>query len=138
MAHARAPGWGLVLLLGLAGPAAGQGRPPPAAELRENYPNPFFPATTIPFVLAPQLCEGGHRPLVSLRIYNVLAQHVAVPILLHADGKRLENRRLECGLHEAYWDGRFRQRNRELTPGIYYAQLIVDGDRFTLKIIARR
>jgi len=138
MAHWRVPGWVLVLLFGFAGSAAAQGRPPPTVELRENYPNPFFPATTIPFVLATQRCEGGHRPLVSLKIYNVLAQHVAVPILLHADGRRLENVRLSCGLHEAYWDGSFRQKNRQLTPGIYYAQLTVDGERYTLKMIARR
>jgi hypothetical protein len=138
MAHWRVPGWVLLLLLGSVGSAAAQGRPPPTVELRENYPNPFFPATTIPFVLATQRCEGGHRPLVSLKIYNVLAQHVAVPILLHSDGRRLENVRLSCGLHEAYWDGSFRQKNRQLTPGIYYAQLTVDGERYTLKMIARR
>jgi hypothetical protein len=138
MAHWRVPGWVLLLLLGSVGSAAAQGRPPPTVELRENYPNPFFPATTIPFVLATPRCEGGHRPLVSLKIYNVLAQHVAIPILLHSDGRRLDNVRLSCGLHEAYWDGSFRQKNRQLTPGIYYAQLTVDGERYTLKMIASR
>jgi hypothetical protein len=29
-------------------------------------------------------------------------------------------------------------RTREVTPGIYYAQLTVDGQRYTLKMIARK
>ena len=69
----RWPGW--VLALMLTGPVvvAAQERPPPPVELRENYPKPFFPSTTSPFVLYPDLCERGHQPLVSLKIYNVLA-----------------------------------------------------------------
>ena len=64
MVGRRWPGCVLALLLGLAGPASAQERPPPGVELRENYPNPFFPSTTIPFVLNPDLCERGHQPLV--------------------------------------------------------------------------
>jgi hypothetical protein len=132
------PGWALALLLGLAGPASAQERPPPRVELRENYPNPFFPSTTIPFVLSPDLCERGHQPLVSLKVYNVLAQVVAVPILLNSSAERLDDVKLHCGAHEAYWDGKVSKSDRELTPGVYYAQLVVDGERFTLKMIARR
>ncbi len=131
------PGWCLAMLVGLAASATAQERPPPKAELRDNYPNPFFPATTIPFVIHPSVCEGGHQPQVSLKVYNVLAQVVAIPILLNAGGERLENLRLRCGSYEAYWDGRIAQGNRELTPGIYYAQLTVEGERHTIKMIAR-
>ena len=138
MVGRRWPGWLLVLLLGLAGTASAQERPPPRVELRENYPNPFFPSTTIPFVLSPDLCERGHQPLVSLKIYNVLVQIVAVPILLNSNGERLDGLRLRCGQHEAYWDGRMQPGNRDLTPGVYYAQLTVDGERYTLKMIASR
>lgn len=130
--------WGVALALGLAAPASAQERPPPLVELRENTPNPFFPSTTIPFVLHPELCERGHQPLVGLKVYNVLAQVVAVPILLNSNGERLDGLRLRCGAHEAYWDGRLRDTNRELTPGIYYAQLAVDGERFTIQMVARR
>src|SRR2546426_6885554 len=52
--------------------------PPPLVELKQNYPNPFNPATTIPFILSGDLFANGHRPKVSLTIYNVLAQVVAV------------------------------------------------------------
>src|SRR5256885_4178567 len=41
---------------------------------KQNYPNPFNPATTIPFSLSGDLFASGHRPVVSLKIYNVLAQ----------------------------------------------------------------
>ncbi|HXI19954.1 MAG TPA: hypothetical protein VNH46_02660 [Gemmatimonadales bacterium] len=132
------PGWIVALMLGLAGAASAQERPPPRVELRENYPNPFFPSTTIPFTLSPELCAGGHQPLVSLKIYNVLVQVVAIPILLDSNGEPLDRLRLRCGAHEAYWDGKVRDGNRELTPGVYYAQLVVDGERHTLKLIARR
>lgn len=131
-------GWGLALSLGLATPASAQERPPPQVELRENSPNPFFPSTTIPFVLGPELCERGHQPLVSLKVYNVLAQVVAIPVLLNSNGERLDGLRLRCGAHEAYWDGKVRDTNRELTPGIYYAQLVVDGERYTIQMVARR
>jgi hypothetical protein len=138
MVGAGRPGWVLAMLLGLAGLASAQERGPPPVELRENYPNPFFPSTTIPFVLKPELCERGHQPLVSLKIYNVLAQVVAVPILLNSNSEPLEGLRLRCGTHAAYWDGKVRGSNRELTPGVYYAHLVVDGGRYTLKMIASR
>ncbi|MDZ4864986.1 MAG: hypothetical protein SGJ01_16310 [Gemmatimonadota bacterium] len=131
-------GWSLVLLLACTGPASAQERPPPLVELRENYPNPFFPSTTIPFVLNPDLCERGHQPLVSLKIYNVLAQVVGVPILLNADGERLEGLRLACGSHEAFWDGRTPTGKRRVSPGLYYAQLSVDGARYTRQMIVRQ
>lgn len=138
----RVPWWmgcALVLLLGVAGSAPAQERPPPRVDLHENYPNPFFPSTTIPFVLSSELCERGHQPLVSLKIYNVLVQVVAVPVLLNSNGERLDGLRLRCGSHEAFWDGKLLDgKNRELTQGVYYAQLTVDGERYTLKMIARR
>ena len=133
------PGWALALLLGSAGAATAQERPPPKVELRENYPNPFFYSTTIPFVLGPELCERGQQPLVSLKIYNVLVQIVAVPVLLNSNGERVDGLRLRCGAHEAFWDGSLLDgKNRQLTPGVYYAQLVVDGERYTLKMIATR
>src|SRR2546422_6624659 len=58
-----------------AGPAWGQ-QPRPTVELKQNYPNPFNPATTIPFSLNGDVFANGHRPKVSLKVYNVLAQLV--------------------------------------------------------------
>src|SRR3989449_10633536 len=90
------------------GVARGQGSPP-TAELKQNYPNPFNPATTIPFALSGELFANGHRPMVALKIYNVLAQLVAVPIL-QGTGESLDNLELTCSspsgcAYSAYWDG---------------------------------
>src|SRR5438034_9259741 len=72
------PGWWLGLLVGVGSPVAAQANvSPPRVELKENYPNPFFPATTIPFAIAPEVCTGGRLPVVSLKIYNVLVQNLA-------------------------------------------------------------
>src|SRR6266550_1683207 len=76
----------------------GQAPPPspaPLVELKQNYPNPFNPATTIPFTLNADLFANGHRPRVSLKIYNVLAQLVAVPIL-QGTGEALADLELTC------------------------------------------
>ena len=116
------------------------GPPHPAAvQLKQNYPNPFNPATTIPFSLGSKVFSGGHRPTVSLKIYNVLAQLVAVPIL-QGTGERLENVQLSCASttscdFSAYWDGNVLNTGQQAASGIYIYQLIVDGQRFTKKMI---
>ncbi|HKV75791.1 MAG TPA: hypothetical protein VJN95_14830 [Gemmatimonadales bacterium] len=132
------PGWLIGLLL-ITGRAAAQD-PAPAlrVELGENIPNPFFPATSIPFVIHPEVCTRGHDPLVSLKIYNVLAQVIAIPVLQGQPNEVLDQIRLKCGSYVAVWDGKLLDGRSEVTPGIYYYQLMVDGQRFTRKMIARR
>jgi hypothetical protein len=118
----------------------GQAAPPPSVELKQNYPNPFNPATTIPFTLSGDLFANGHRPKVSLTIYNVLAQIVAVPIL-QGTGEDLTNVELTCtpvgGVcsFTAYWDGKLLKTDRDAASGVYIYQLVVDGRRFTKKMI---
>jgi hypothetical protein len=112
--------------------------PPPRVELKENYPNPFFPATTIPFEISREVCARGHQPVVSLKIYNVLVQVVAIPTLANGSSERLDSLRLRCGEYRAFWDGRYLDRKGEATPGVYYYQLTVDGERFTRKMIVQR
>ncbi|MFI5234866.1 MAG: hypothetical protein ACHQXA_04080 [Gemmatimonadales bacterium] len=129
----------MAVLFGLATaagpPLLAQTRPPPVAELRENSPNPFFPATLIPFTIDSAECANGHQPLVSLKVYNVLIQVVAIPVLQSSNGEVLDNIRLPCGAHVALWDGRMVGGRTEPTPGIYYSQLTVNGARFTRKMI---
>jgi hypothetical protein len=115
-----------------------QGTPPATVQLKQNYPNPFNPATTIPFSLGPELFSGGHRPTVSLKVYNVLAQLVAVPIL-QGTGEPLDNVQLSCASttscdFSAYWDGNVLS-GRQAASGVYIYQLVVDGRRFTKKMI---
>ena len=116
-----------------------QGTPPATVQLKQNYPNPFNPATTIPFSLGPELFSGGHRPTVSLKVYNVLAQLVAVPIL-QGTGEPLDNVQLSCAStiscdFSAYWDGNVLKSGRQAASGVYIYQLVVDGRRFTKKMI---
>lgn len=70
-------------------------------ELEQNYPNPFNPTTTIPF----QIAEGSN---VTLRVYNMLGQEVAVLV----DGF------LPAGRHEARWEA------GDLPSGMYLYRLV--------------
>lgn len=108
----------------------------PQVQLGRNYPNPFNPETTIPFTLDRSLWADGRAPVVSLRIYNILAQLVAIPIL-QGSGEPLDNVTLAwngTGEYSAYWDGRILGTSREAASGVYVYQLIVDGRTFTKKM----
>ncbi len=110
--------------------------PVPRVELGETVPDPVTAATTISFDILPEVCSRGHVPTVSLRIYNVLVQVVATPVL-EGQATALVNQKLACGPHRAQWDGRV-VGGRVATPGVYYYQLTVDGYRFTRKLIVPR
>ena len=124
--------WAVAVMLGLLGSVPGALRAQDAsaaakATLGRNYPNPFNPETFIPFRLAPELFTGSQRPVVSLKIYNVLAQLVAVPIV-QGSGERLDNAALTwngTGEYTAYWDGKFQNTAREAASGVYVYQLVV-------------
>ncbi len=97
-------------------------------RLRQNSPNPFNPETTIPFVLSEELWEID-KPVVSLRIYNVLAQLVAIPVL-QATGEQFDNIALDwngTGEYEAFWDGKVLDTGREAASGVYVYQIILNG-----------
>jgi hypothetical protein len=127
-----------VSLLGLlvVAPAVAHAQQDAAVQLRRNYPNPFNPETTIPFALSPGLWDDGVAPVVTMRIYNILAQLVAVPILQQS-GEDLENVSITwngTGEYSAYWDGKIRNTNREAASGVYIYQLIVDGKVYQKKM----
>ncbi len=126
--------WGLALLLS-ASPAVAQSAI--RAELKESSPNPIRSAATIEFEIRSEACRDGNQPIVSLRIYNVLVQVVAIPVLEKPPKLPIENVRLSCGKHEARWDGLVLD-GQPARTGVYYAQLIVDGQRFTRKLIVKR
>ncbi len=133
------PGWWLGVLVGIGSPVSAQANVgPPHVELKENYPNPFFPATTIPFDIGSEVCARGRQPVVSLKIYNVLVQVVAIPLLAAGSDERVDSLRLRCGKYRAYWDGRYLDGRAQATPGVYYYQLTVDGERFTRKMIVQK
>ena len=129
-----------VLVLGALAPrtAGTQGTPtPPAREhsqplaLGQNYPNPFNPSTTIPFAVGdfPACTDGGRPHRVSLRIYNLLAQLVAIPILQGdpAPGQPVQSLTLRCGTYTAFWNGNYLSTSKEAASGVYLYRLEVDG-----------
>ena len=107
----------------------------------ESPPNRFNPATTIPFKVSGELFLKGHRPVVSLKIYNVLAQLVAIPILRGTD-KPLDSLALSCPTtlgcrYNAYWDGYVANTGKPAASGVYIYQLVIDGKRVTKKIVVK-
>ena len=138
----------LTLSAGMPRYASGQGTPSggdksTAAVLGQNYPNPFNPTTTIPFTVgdAPTCSDQGRIHRVTLRIYNVLAQLVAIPILQWTSGNAgqpLENVQLGCGQYTAYWDGMYFRSSREVASGVYLYRLEVDGKMLVRKMIVMK
>jgi hypothetical protein len=136
----RCLAWAVCLLgLLLAAPSLAEAQQDPPTDqvrLKRNYPNPFNPETTIPFEVTASVFADGHEPTVSLRIYNVLAQLVAVPIL-QGSGEPLDNVRLiwnGTGEYSAYWDGKIMGTDVEAPSGVYVYQLTVDGDRRSMRM----
>jgi hypothetical protein len=113
-------------------------------QLGQNYPNPVNQDTRIPFVIGdPQGCtESGRLHRVSLRIYNLLAQLVAVPLLQgggnDAGGEPLDGLELTCDQYIAYWNGKYSQTGEDVASGIYLYRLEVDGKQVVKKLIVRK
>ena len=114
--------------------SAGQGN---GFQLEQNYPNPFNPETTIPFVLDEAIFVDGRPAVVSIRIFNLLQQMVAMPVALsHPAGEGVRVDQLQYtqpGRHEAFWDGTD-QSGRQVASGIYFMQLSVNGVSKTRKM----
>ncbi len=112
-------------------------------SLGQNYPNPFNPETSIPFSVgddSPTCSNPAKLYRVSMRIYNVLAQLVAVPVLQRGSagvsgGQPLDNVSIACGDYVAYWDGKVRNTGREAASGVYLYRLEVDGVPLMKKMI---
>jgi len=115
------------------------------SQLGQNYPNPVNQDTRIPFIVGDgQGCtDSGRQYRVNLRIYNLLAQLVAVPVLQGgtgnaAGGESLENVLLTCNQYIAYWDGKYSQTGEDVASGIYLFRLEVDGKVLVKKMIVRK
>lgn len=120
------------------GSTAGQAKRP-AVKLGQNFPNPFNPETRIPFEVG---CSNdpSQQYKVSVRVFNLLAQFVAIPVLQGgngnvAGGQPLENVLLTCGQYTAYWNGNYRNTTNEVASGIYMYVLEVDGSRTVKKML---
>ncbi len=81
---------------------------PNSYSLKQNFPNPFNPATTISFSLP-------EATTVSLEIFNVLGQKI----------KTLINSDYPAGQHETVWDGTD-ETGSKVASGIYLYRLKTD------------
>lgn len=101
----------------------------PIAKLGQNYPNPFNPQTWIPWSLTDEALVNG-QARVTIRIYNVLQQLVAIPVAENYPGggsPPLDNLLFtQAGDYKAYWDGKDRS-GRQVASGLYYCQLVING-----------
>ena len=98
-------------------PPTGIGDISAVARLEQSFPNPFNPATTIPFSIA----TGGH---VALGIYDVRGELVASLLDEHRD----------AGRHVAHWDGRT-DAGVVAPTGVYFARLESNGATETRKLV---
>lgn len=108
---------------------ASSGQQASGFELEQNYPNPFNPETTIPFTLGEELFVSGQPVVVSVSIFNLLQQPIAVPLALRHPAGEIEVQQLEYtspGYYEAFWDGRDGSGN-QVASGVYFVRLTVNG-----------
>ncbi len=130
----------VILLLGLGilpaslsaqqtGGSSSGDRGAPVSRLGRNYPNPMNPTTTLEFEILDRDVGVNGEARVTLRIYNVLQQLVAIPKALGGpagDQTPVDNLLYPKGVYKAYWDGRDRTGN-QVASGLYYIQLLVNG-----------
>lgn len=110
-------------------------------ELEQNYPNPINPDTRIPFVLGERLFSEGRPVVVTLRVFNVLRQLVAIPTALdHPTQSQRPVLELEYpapGRYLAYWDGQDSS-GRPVPSGVYFYQIVVGGQTQVRKALVTR
>jgi hypothetical protein len=110
----------------------------------QNYPNPFNPETWGDFGIpgAPTCPDGGKLHRVTLKIYNILMQQVAVPVLQGgtgsvAGGQALNAVQLPCGQYKWYWNGN-NPRGQEAASGVYILVVDVDGKKVIIRMTVHK
>ncbi len=112
----------------------------PAADftLDPVSPNPFDRETRISFRLGERLFEGEGDVRVTMKVFNILRQVVAVPVALDERGRpgsALEDLGYERpGYYEAFWDGRDWE-GRLSASGPYFVELRVGDQARVRKIL---
>ena len=116
-----------------------------AGVLKQNYPNPFNPETRIPFTVGDEKCvDPGRQYKVSLRIYNILSQLVAIPVLQGGTGNvaqggvKIANLVLTCGDYVAYWNGKFMDTKNEVASGVYLYELRIDASSMVRRMLVTK
>jgi hypothetical protein len=93
---------------------------PAALSLGANYPNPFNPATVIPFSLE----RSGQ---VELTIYDAAGRRIRTLVRGH----------IEAGYHEIAWNG-LSDSGSAAASGVYFVRLVSAGMSATRKIVMLR
>jgi len=91
--------------------------------LRQNFPNPFNPSTTIQFELDAVKAQAD----VDLSIYSLRGKRV----------RTLVSGTLDKGSHVVHWDGTD-DRGTPLPSGVYIYRLAIGGDNSTRKMLLVR
>lgn len=91
---------------------------PEAFILYQNYPNPFNPETHLEF----EIPEGG---FVSLKVFDLLGNEVAV----------LVNEKLSPGRYKTNFNVRDVSKIRDLSSGVYFYRLKVNGFEQTKRMV---
>jgi len=88
--------------------------------LRQNFPNPFNPSTTIEYGIP----EAGN---VSIKIYNIIGQEV----------RSLVNNKQEAGAYNIIWDGKDNW-GTYVASGVYFYKITVNKYQNIQKLILLR
>ena len=83
----------------------------------KNYPNPFNPTTKIAF-------EIGESGKTKVEVFNVKGQKI----------RTLLNEKIEGGKHSVIWGGKD-SNNRQVSSGMYFYKVSVNGNQKTSKMI---
>jgi hypothetical protein len=134
---------GLVLALCVIMPRSAQaqgGAKPGKPTLGQNYPNPFNPETRANFTVGgfPNCVDAGRQHRISAKVYNMLGQVVAIPVLYGSaggvsGGTPLDRVQLPCGAYTLRWDGKTRN-GRDAASGLY--RILIDQDGVPVSIQA--
>ena len=137
----------MLLVAGAISPPSASGQAPaerPRFETNRGFyfdrglSGPVRPEMSIPFYLEEKLFENSSRVVVSLRIYNVLKQPIAIPILRDdVTGQQAEVLNLpvlQPGRKIAYWNGKDLS-GATVPTGVYYCELQVGDRTATLKLV---
>lgn len=117
------------------------GTPPgPALSIEPSDPNPFSISTRIPFELGESLFEDDAEVRVSMRVYNLLYQEVAVPIAVEefAVGRPIQELRYPApGQYAGLWDGTA-QDGSPVAAGPYFVQVMAGEQKAVGKLLLSR
>ena len=95
-------------------------KPVASFVLRQNFPNPFNPSTTIQY----ELQQSGD---IETRIYDIRGQLI----------RTLESGPRHAGVHLVVWDGRSSSRV-SVSSGTYFCQIRFNGAVITKKLVLLR